>query len=107
MKDSQRKAMFAMKAFNKLHNKHGLEIRKDEPHEIYPTQPTNMSKSKWESLYKPQYLVQQTRTVRPDGVVLGMAYYRETTRKKAEASMKYLKRKWENDLFEKYPSHFK
>ncbi len=71
-----------------------LEIRKEQPHEFYPTKPKNMSAKKWKILYKPQFLVQQKQKISKDGIVTGMAYYRETTMKKAMASKKALEKKW-------------
>tara|TARA_R110002020_G_scaffold227602_1_gene438284 strand:+ start:958 stop:1386 length:429 start_codon:yes stop_codon:yes gene_type:complete len=78
----------------KASEKSNLEIRKEKPHEIYPTKPANMTKSKWEALYKPQYVVQEKQRTMPDGTVRGMAYYRETTLKKAQATKKALERKF-------------
>ena len=78
----------------KASEKSKFEIRKEKPHEIYPTKPANMTKSKWEALYKPQYVVQEKQRTMPDGTVRGMAYYRETTLKKAQATKKALERKF-------------
>jgi len=68
--------------------KSGLVIVKEKPHPIHSKPPYN---------FKPQYLVQQKPKTHPDGTVTGMAYYRETTLKKAQASKKSLERKWEKE----------
>ena len=45
-----------------------------------------MPSAKWNALYKPQFEIKARG---------GMAYYRETTLKKAQATKKWLERKWE------------
>ncbi len=102
----RRKVQIEIKRLAKIQTGHTLEIRKEKPHEIYPIKPANMATSKWNALYKPAYLVQQTRVDYPDGTHTGMAYYRESTLEKAKASKKYLERKWEQDIFDKDPEKY-
>ena len=77
--------------------KSGLVIVKEKSHKFYPKKPSNMSSAKWNALYKPQYLLGRKRKTHPDGTVTGMDYYRETTLKKAQATKKWLERKWEKE----------
>ena len=89
----EKKRLPSISTARRAYKNSGLEIRKEKPHHLYPTKPSNMSKAKWNTLYKPQYLVQQKQRTMPDGTVLGMAYNRETTLKKAKDTKKFLERK--------------
>ena len=62
-----------------------LVFVKEKPHEFYPKKPSNMSSAKWNALYKPHFEIKSG----------GMALYRESTLKKAQATKKWLERKWE------------
>ena len=74
------------KAKKSKSRKSGLVIVKEKPHPIHSKPPYN---------FKPQYVVQQKPKTMADGTIRGMAYYRETTLKKAQATKKWLERKWE------------
>ena len=102
MNDKQRrKVQIEIKRLSKTHTGYLLKIEKESPHEIYPTKPNNMSNSKWETLYKPQYVVKQANN--PNG---GMAYFREKTMNEALVSKKFLERKWQQDMFDKDPQKY-
>jgi hypothetical protein len=93
----RKKVQIEIKRLSKIETGHTLEIEKEKPHPIHSKPPYN---------FKPYYLVQQTQRITPDGVKLGMAYYREPTLKKAESSKRYLERKWEQDMFDKNPEKY-